>query len=94
MREYEPNETAPFCGVIPSGSFEERIRVTLPDGQGETVEGILTPQQARSLTLGLRSCAASIDDEPFFAGGWSKAEILRAIATDYTRLKEGDESEL
>lgn len=93
-RTYSRAETAPFCSVILSGSFEKRIKVTLPDGRGGTVEGILTPQQARSLTLGLRAMASEIDDKPFFAGGWSKARVLEAIAHDYTRLKEGDGSEL
>lgn len=93
-REYTTAESAPFCSVIPSGSDEHRIRVTLPDGRGGTIEGILTAQQARAITLGLRATAAEIDEKPFFAEGWSKPEALRAIAEDYTRLKEGDGSEL
>lgn len=93
-REYEPGETAPFCMVIPSGSNEDRVEVTLPDGQGSVVEGILSPEQARSLTLGLRSTACMADGNPFFSGGWAMDEVLRAIEDDYTRLKEGDESKL
>lgn len=93
-REYEPEETAPFCSVIPSGSKEDRIEVTLPDGQGGVVEGILSPEQARSLTLGLRSTACMADGKSFFAGGWAKDEVLREIANDYTRMREGGESEL
>lgn len=82
-------ETAPFVGIVPVGSLDERrLKVTLPDGQGGVVEGILTAEQARNITLGLRASAEQVDGKPFFDGGWSTAECLRYAAGELEELDE------
>lgn len=88
-------ENAPFAGMY----GEDKIMLTLPaseDSEFDVVRGVLTPAQARSITLGLRSCAAELDGEPFFAGGWSDAEFLRYAANSLERMSgktSGDESD-
>lgn len=77
-RERHTSDSAPFASAEPDG-----VHVTLPAparAPEDAFVGSITPSEARSLTVGLRSAAAEIDNRSFYAGGWSNAHALRELA--------------